>query len=204
MQACALGRKARYVLVQGLEDDGMDKEEAVKRVQRATADMHAILGALECASDFATQLPCICGGITNAMRLKVHQQAQARCQKFCTLCMQNICIALQRCALEGFSSNVRSSLVLPPGECLEAVSGELTFFTLPNCFELFGFDLLLDEDWRMWLLEVGTPEPAAAGRRDSAQQAAEQHVLVNAQHVTASWSHPPDMSRSKRVPALST
>ena len=28
------------------------------------------------------------------------------------------------------------------GECLEAVSSELTFFTLPNCFELFGFDLL--------------------------------------------------------------
>ena len=66
MQACALGRTARYVLVQALEDDGMDKEEAVKRVQRATADMHAILGALECASDFATQVPCSCGGITNA------------------------------------------------------------------------------------------------------------------------------------------
>ena len=31
------------------------------------------------------------------------------------------------------------------GECMEAVSAELTFFTLPNCFELFGFDLLLDE-----------------------------------------------------------
>ena len=29
------------------------------------------------------------------------------------------------------------------GECLEAVSGELSFFTLPNCFELFGFDLLV-------------------------------------------------------------
>lgn len=29
------------------------------------------------------------------------------------------------------------------GECLEAVSSELSFFTLPNCFELFGFDLLV-------------------------------------------------------------
>ena len=29
------------------------------------------------------------------------------------------------------------------GECMEAVSGELAFFTLPNCFELFGFDLLV-------------------------------------------------------------
>ena len=40
------------------------------------------------------------------------------------------------------------------GECMEAVSSELSFFTLPNCFELFGFDLLADEDWRLWLLEV--------------------------------------------------
>ena len=40
------------------------------------------------------------------------------------------------------------------GECMEAVSAELTFFTLPNCFELFGFDLLVDEDWHLWLLEA--------------------------------------------------
>ena len=43
------------------------------------------------------------------------------------------------------------------GECLEAVSAELSFFTLPNCFELFGFDLLVDEDWHLWLLEVRRP-----------------------------------------------
>ena len=40
------------------------------------------------------------------------------------------------------------------GECMEAVSTELTFFTLPNCFELFGFDLMVDADWRLWLLEA--------------------------------------------------
>lgn len=34
------------------------------------------------------------------------------------------------------------------GECLDAVSGELTFFTLPNCFELFGFDLMVDDCWQ--------------------------------------------------------
>ena len=37
---------------------------------------------------------------------------------------------------------------------MEAVSSELSFFTLPSCFELFGFDLLVDEDWHLWLLEV--------------------------------------------------
>lgn len=37
---------------------------------------------------------------------------------------------------------------------MEAVSNELSFFTLPNCFELFGFDLLVDEYWHLWLLEV--------------------------------------------------
>ena len=25
-----------------------------------------------------------------------------------------------------------------------------------NCFELFGFDFLIDEDFRVWLLEVNT------------------------------------------------
>jgi len=25
-----------------------------------------------------------------------------------------------------------------------------------NCFELFGFDFLLDEDFRIWLLEINT------------------------------------------------
>ena len=34
------------------------------------------------------------------------------------------------------------------------MSSELSFFTLPNCFQLFGFDLLVDEDWHLWLLEV--------------------------------------------------
>jgi D-alanine-D-alanine ligase-like ATP-grasp enzyme len=25
-----------------------------------------------------------------------------------------------------------------------------------NCFELFGFDFLLDEDFRLWLIEINT------------------------------------------------
>ena len=47
-----------------------------------------------------------------------------------------------------------SSISVHAGECIDAVSGELTFFTLPNCFELFGFDLMVDDQWRVWLLEV--------------------------------------------------
>ncbi|KAK9903517.1 hypothetical protein WJX75_007884 [Coccomyxa subellipsoidea] len=52
------------------------------------------------------------------------------------------------------------------GECLEAVSNELTFFTLPNCFELFGFDLMVDEDWHVWLLEANAePDLQQTGER---------------------------------------
>jgi len=43
---------------------------------------------------------------------------------------------------------------------LEAVSGELSFFTLPNCFELFGFDLLVDDAWHVWLLEARSSAPS--------------------------------------------
>lgn len=52
------------------------------------------------------------------------------------------------------------------GECLEAVSHELTFFPLPRCFELFGFDLMLDADWRLWLLEANAePDFGQTGER---------------------------------------
>ena len=40
------------------------------------------------------------------------------------------------------------------GEAFAAVSSELSFMALPNAFELFGFDLLIDEEWRVWLLEA--------------------------------------------------
>ena len=40
------------------------------------------------------------------------------------------------------------------GECFAAVSSELSFLALPNALELFGMDLLVDQDWRVWLLEA--------------------------------------------------
>ena len=43
---------------------------------------------------------------------------------------------------------------LAAGECIECCSGELDFFTLPNCWEHFGFDLLVDQSWHVWLLEA--------------------------------------------------
>ncbi|DBA82238.1 hypothetical protein WJX79_003267 [Trebouxia sp. C0005] len=52
------------------------------------------------------------------------------------------------------------------GECIDAVSGELTFFTLPNCFELFGFDLMVDDQWHVWLLEANAePDLQQTGSR---------------------------------------
>jgi tubulin--tyrosine ligase len=41
------------------------------------------------------------------------------------------------------------------GDIFSAVSPEqMTFMALPNCFELFGFDFLLDEDYHPWFLEA--------------------------------------------------
>lgn len=49
---------------------------------------------------------------------------------------------------------------------MEAVSSELSFFALPNCFELFGFDLLVDSRWHVWLLEANAePDFAQTGGR---------------------------------------
>ncbi|CAK0786864.1 hypothetical protein CVIRNUC_010078 [Coccomyxa viridis] len=69
-------------------------------------------------------------------------------------------------AVLGESPHRSTCTDLPSGECLEAVSAELSFFTLPNCFELFGFDLLVDEDWHLWLLEANAePDLAQTGTR---------------------------------------
>mmetsp|Transcript_2633 Transcript_2633/g.7837 ORF Transcript_2633/g.7837 Transcript_2633/m.7837 type:complete len:443 (-) Transcript_2633:1024-2352(-) len=64
--------------------------------------------------------------------------------------------------LEGVTQKARAII----GECLEAVSHELTFFPLPDCFALFGFDLMVDQEWRVWLLEANAdPDFAQTGER---------------------------------------
>ena len=35
-----------------------------------------------------------------------------------------------------------------------------------NCFELFGFDFLLDEDFRVWLIEINTNPFLGAPNKD--------------------------------------
>jgi len=70
----------------------------------------------------------------------------------------NLRDAEQRCA--GVNADC-SALV---GQCFEAVSAELSFMPLPNAFELYGFDFLVDSDWRVWLLEVNAqPDFAQTG-----------------------------------------
>eukprot|EP00210_Caulerpa_lentillifera_P004046 g3859.t1 len=52
------------------------------------------------------------------------------------------------------------------GECFEAVSHEMNFLPLPNCFEFFGFDFLLDAEWNVWLLEANAePDFKQTGER---------------------------------------
>ena len=47
---------------------------------------------------------------------------------------------------------------------MEAVSSELTFQPRANCFELFGFDFMLDPEWNVVLLEANAePDLSKAG-----------------------------------------
>eukprot|EP00937_MAST-01D_sp_MAST-1D-sp2_P002412 g2412.t1 len=52
------------------------------------------------------------------------------------------------------------------GESLQAVHSELTFQTHANCFEHFGFDLMVDDQWHVWLLEANAePDFKQTGSR---------------------------------------
>jgi hypothetical protein len=50
------------------------------------------------------------------------------------------------------------------GDAFSAVSSELSFLALPRSFELYGFDLLVDAEWHVWLLEANAePDFAQTG-----------------------------------------
>ena len=68
----------------------------------------------------------------------------------------------ERAAIE----EAKAKIKLLVGQCFEAVSSELSFMPMPNCFELFGFDFLIDEDWHCWLLEANAePDFVQTGQR---------------------------------------
>eukprot|EP00936_MAST-01D_sp_MAST-1D-sp1_P001687 g1687.t1 len=61
---------------------------------------------------------------------------------------------------------VQSKVYEVIGECFAAVHSEITFQAHPNCFEHFGFDLLVDENWHVWLLEANAePDFRQTGSR---------------------------------------
>ena len=39
-------------------------------------------------------------------------------------------------------------------DCFKAVEKDINPYKRKYCFELLGFDFLIDEDYRVWLLEV--------------------------------------------------
>lgn len=50
------------------------------------------------------------------------------------------------------------------GDALAAVACQTSYLPLPNAFELYGVDLLIDSDWKVWLLEFNAQPDLAQTR----------------------------------------
>lgn len=107
----------------------------------------------------------VCSGCTRCVQ-QVHSVCAAGVISGCSIRPSEKCqiymLYMQALASEGMQLSeaqervreVSRSVHHVIGECMEAVSHELTFFPLADCFALFGFDLMVSRDWRVWLLEA--------------------------------------------------
>ena len=144
--------------MQALHEQGLALIVAQERVQKMTHEMHAILGKpfslhTICVSSYDAHSPVSHSRPALAQVIFTDRGEVTCCHLRCTACHYNVSTGHPGSRLVQHKSACA-------GECLQAVSSELSFFTLPNCFELFGFDLLLDEEWHLWLLEVRCPSYA--------------------------------------------
>ncbi|EQC38474.1 hypothetical protein SDRG_04182 [Saprolegnia diclina VS20] len=65
------------------------------------------------------------------------------------------------------TTNMLADIGAITGEVFDAYRGEFSVFQpLPNCFEVYGVDFLIDEDYQVWLLEVNPgPDFKQTGNR---------------------------------------
>lgn len=57
---------------------------------------------------------------------------------------------------KNFQTQILQNIKLKAAITMEAARGLLNPKMRPNCFELFGFDFMLDSDLNCWLIEVNT------------------------------------------------
>ena len=88
--------------------------------------------------------------------------------------------AQQRCAA------VFADAAALVGEAFAAVSSELSFMPLDNAFELFGFDLLVDASWKVWLLEANA-EPDFVQTGNALKAVVEGVVASTLQESIDTW-----------------
>ncbi|OQR83158.1 hypothetical protein ACHHYP_15023 [Achlya hypogyna] len=70
-------------------------------------------------------------------------------------------------AAKDITSKMMADIGAITGEVFDAYRGEFSVFQpLPNCFEVYGVDFLIDEDFQVWLLEVNPgPDFKQTGQR---------------------------------------